>query len=311
MKIVLGFILIFLTHVHCFGQYSAEVGFQKLDSVLTAIKSFCPDYGSSKEIKKKMIRRDKKIIMFLNHFYRDDFTLEQIKEETVAKFRSMWYESNKKEIGNVTHYEQQLRSDGNLKVFVHIATFNDEIVFRQIHIETSTQLDCKKPYEPYVSWYDIPYLQHYCLPLLRFPITLFETFPAIIADTTTAKYLDKVDVHYKPLLFGDSARYFNQLTWNSITSYTLGLKESPLKFYVALSNTELLEKLLYSPNHIIAIYAYEALKNRIDNLSDETKIQMNLVLNSPVKIHWWSGDVGHYGKTYKELITPMAKQASN
>lgn len=299
----LSAILLIFCNANCFGQWSAAVASQKLDSVLSMIKSFCPEYGSSREIKKKKIKLDGKMIRFLNHFYNDELSIDEIKEETISKFGSVWYGSDEIEIGNLTLYEERIKSEGNLRVFVKIATFNGKIVSKQIHIETKTTLDCKNPYEPWLSMYDIPYLKQYCFPLINFPVSIFVYNREIVADTDMIKNVIGIDNHYLVLLTGDSAKFFNNLTWHSFTSYGLGEKDNPLRMYINLSRVDLLEKLLYSPNHIIAIYAYEALKDKMENLSNETKSQMNNILNSSIKVHWFSGDVGRYGKTYKELVS--------
>lgn len=274
------------------------------DSVLNSYKPLCGNIASSKGVSKKHINQDRKTVALFNELYHADLTVNEIREKIIKVCRRSrtWDFSQVADFGETVLYHGHVYPDGNINFEISVATYRGVVVSKRIEVKTKSMLDCRSPYMYGLHGYDILYLQRWFLPLIKAPVRPYENPVGMVIDTTFTARLNAVAPNYYPLLTGDSSRFYNSLTWHSMYAYVFHPRSSnPLESSFRVSQKEVLERFLFSPNHIAALYACEALSEYKETLSQESQAQMDKVLNSPVRISWFSGDYGGRGKTYKEL----------
>jgi hypothetical protein len=96
----------------------------------------------------------------------------------------------------------------------------------------------------------------------------------------------------------------NYLTWHDLKSYTI-LSSGPLVPFIKAKNTRLLEKLLYSPNYLMAIYAMEGLlfleATEGEILDNAIHNKMNELRDANIPIIYQSSDVVYHDILYRNL----------
>lgn len=128
---------------------------------------------------------------------------------------------------------------------------------------------------------------------------------SITADTTMYDILKNYPGNDYVLFSSDTANLLNSLNWQDISTYMNDYVVEEIVPVVKNKNITLLEQLLYSPDHILAIYAMEALtffelsEQQISD--DQTRKKMNQIRNSDVLINYQYSDVVRQGLIYKNL----------
>lgn len=275
-----------------------------IDTGKKYIQQFCSNFGSSKHNSKKRIKYDKYRIAFLNLFYNLDFTQKEIHDQMDKFYRHKWGFDTIK-LGAVTKYETRIYSEGNLEMFISFSTYEGKIVFKRIYFRTKTLTGCIQPYQYGISQYDFNYLESTIIPIADFPFSYCRNCSYISCDTVFLSKLksdSSSDYYFFP---SSNDKEINNLTWFRIDKYMMDYADNDISKFVKERNQELLIKLLYSPNHILSLYAMEGLTYLVETsqieIPTEIHNKMEQVKNSETKIIWQYSDVVKHGLTYKDL----------
>ena len=285
----------------------------EVDRAKAAIGKACRAYASSADIPEKKNKADKNVIAFLNDFYNHSLSVEEITKR-ITVFSGKKWQFTTTDLGNAVKYETQIRSDGNLRVSVSFTLFQHGIVFRKIYFETLTKTKCTDASPAYIDQADVNYLDVFCLPSIDFPISFRGQTGIVECDATSYEKLKNDELTAYKLPSADSL-YINSMVWYDDDKYNLEKVDPRLLMLTNFHNTYMLYKLLYSPNQIVAVYAFEALTYLqaagIAKHPDYIIQKMEEVQNSPVKIHLPDAGIAQAGTAYKDLrVSPekiMAK----
>ncbi len=275
---------------------------KQLDTIDIISKEYCKAYQSTFKYSKQAINYDKKIIKFLNFFYQKDVEIEEITRFLQNNFKNKWsIETNN--LGAATKNNLRIYQRGNLGFEIAFTCLEDKIIYKRIMLRTSSEINCIIPNDYWIETLDVKYLEKYCIPLMEFPITYRLFAVRVTTDTTYFNKLNTTNASKYYSFKIDSIKNINADTWFYNDIYNVNY--SNLKDTSALADTEMLYNFLYSPNHIIAIYAYEALvflKNvKQMNIPLNIEEKMNKIKNSDIKIVCQTNDVIRRGLTYKDL----------
>ncbi len=297
----ISFQFIFCTFLQAQNIYINN-NLEQIKIVDSISKRHCTDYISTFKFSRNVIKYDKKVIKFLNFFYNNDFTIIEISKILQSDFNKKW-SIDSINLGNATKYLIRLYQRGNLKSIISLATIENKIIYKNIKLSTASKINCIVPNDYWVENLDIIYLQEYFLPFLEFKTTYTPYSLRLVTDTTYYFRLSQTNISKNYSFLLDSIKNFHEMTWSENDTYYADY--AYFKGSSFLSIPELLYHFLFSPNHILAINAYEALvylknnKQFIIPLNIEEK--MNAIKNSDIKICWQSSDVVHRESTYKDL----------
>ncbi len=281
---------------------------KQLDSIDIVSKQQCIGYKSNFKFSKRVVNYDKKRIKFLNRFYQKDLKPEGIISLLKSSFKRWHIDTIN--LGAATKYVLNIYDVdfGNLWLKVSFTSLENEIIYKRFELSTPSKLYCKDSRELFlIETLDVKYLEKYCIPNIEFPIKYRLFSLRVTADTTYFEKLNKTNASKYYLFKIDSIKNLSAITWFDNDTYMADY--AYFKDSSELADVEMLYHFLYSPNHIIAIYAYEALiylKNiKQVNISSTIEDKMNKIKNSEIKIRWQTSDVGHSAISYKNLkITP-------
>lgn len=298
-------ILLILSLTRSFGQTPYSSHNQTIvDSAKRYILKYCSSYGSSTPISKKKAKYDKYQIALLNSFYNKELKSKEIQEE-IKKIQTRKPSFDTIKLGAVTKYETRIYSEGNLEIFISFSTYKENIVFKRIFFNTRTSTDCILPFQNGISQHDFKYLENNVIPLANFPFSDCRNCSYISCDTVFfSKLKDFLSAEHRFFLTQEE-EYLNNLTWFKVDTYMLDFAHNDLIEIVEADNQELLLKLLYSPNHILSLYAMEGLiylnETRKIQLPIDVQQKMEQVKNSDIRINIQYSDVIRRGFTYKDL----------
>lgn len=308
-SIIISILLQLILSPLLFGQNNyIDHNLKQLDSIDIISRQQCAGYKSTFKFSKKKVINDKKRIKFLNTFYQKDLKLEDIIALLRSNFKK-WY-IDTINLGAATKYKLEIYDAdyGNLTLQISFASLENEIIFKRFQLGTQSKLYCKDPRELFlIETLDAKYLEKFCIPFIEFPIKYKVYSLRITADTTYYNKLNKTNISKFYSFQIDSLKNINEETWfdNDVYHYDY----SYFKDTSAQVDTEMLFHFLYSPNHIIGIYAYESLiflkHAKQMTLPSNIEEKMNEIKNSDTKIAWQTTDVVHHGVSYKDLkISP-------
>jgi hypothetical protein len=307
--IVIGILLQLIFSPFLYGQNKyINYNLKQIDSVDIVSRLECKGYKSTFKFSKKVVNYDKKRIKFLNTFYQKDLKPEDIISLLKSNFKRWHIDTIN--LGAATKYVLNIYDVdfGNLGLSISFASLENEIIYKRFVIMTPSKLYCKDPRELFLTeTLDVKYLEKYCIPLIEFPIKYRVYSLRVTADTTYFDKLNKTNTSKYYSFTIDSIKNINEETWFYTDRYYYDY--GYFKDTSALADIEMLFHFLYSPNHIIAIYAYETLiflkHAKQMNLPSTVEEKMNKIKNSDIKIVWQTSDVIHRGVSYKDLkISP-------
>ncbi|HTL06841.1 MAG TPA: hypothetical protein VL307_01245 [Chitinophagaceae bacterium] len=274
-----------------------------LDRAKTNLRSHCQAFESSKPPGGGQLKADKKLISFLNQFYHSTAPAADI-IKTMGGFTDRKHPITTMPLGGCTKYEALLSSDGILQAAIAFTEFNNEVVFKRIYFTTRHCMQCISPAQPLIDSLDINYLDVYCLPLIDFPLTLETGVHRFSTDATVYAQV-KLDYPDGYKLIPADSTDLNHVVWYGNDTYSTEAAD-PIFINIASNhNTYLLYRLLYSPNHVAAVSALEAITcleaKGIAKLPAYVIAKMDALRNAPVPLQYSSLGVRKRANNYNEL----------
>ena len=275
-----------------------------LKHVASDLPASCLTSKSAKVISNSKKKYDRKQIDIINYFFN---TVTNVKEID-SYYQNLFHKKPSltiDTIGDIIKYNYRIPVRGNLDVIFSMTEFQKSIVFKSSKIITLSKTICGAGSAFWTM--DIKYIESFVLDKMKVPIYKFSLGDYMIIDTIYKSGLNITE----PLIRINEKQFhlLNRIIWNECDVYYLDGIITPFYELTQENNVDLLTNLLYSPNHVVAINAYECLfylqETKQLSLPSETKRKMAEIVNSEFRITYQYSDVVRQGLTYKSLgITP-------
>jgi len=274
-----------------------------LDRAKTNLRKDCQAFESSRPPGGGELKADKKLISFLNQFYHGNLPAAEI-IKTMSAFTDRKHPVTSTQLGGCTKYEALLSSGGIIQAGIAFTEFSNEVVFKRIYFTTTHHMQCISPAQPVIDSLDINYLDVYCLPLIDFPISMDQNVHQFATDATVYAQV-KLDYPEGYKLIPTDSTDLNQVVWYRNDTYNMDAADPALVTIASNHNTYLLFRLLYSPNHVTAIDALEAITcleaKGIAKLPAYVIAKMDALKNAPVPLQYNSMGLRKRAASYSEL----------
>ncbi|OQP55971.1 hypothetical protein A4H97_20505 [Niastella yeongjuensis] len=268
---------------------------KRVDSVIKVIKAFC-DSIKPVEVSEKNIKFDQKNIRYLNKLF-----------NTVTSDKAFAQDAKKNDLilssslnaGLIGFREYKCYPpNGYLSITITLSVIGDSIFYKKVSIDNPMRRECAKDNQP-IPFFDFMYLKDKVLPAIDFPLKGCTDCDSLIVDTVYQPIFNDLANKYpaykfvpiasnevtKSLLFQHA--YLQSSTYNNKVAPEIFIQLIKLNEYDAIKN------LLYSPNQLMAVDAYETLvylKNKSNlaiTASDDAK--MKEIVNSETAIPVFCG----------------------
>jgi hypothetical protein len=276
------------------SQFYAD-NVKQVDGTIQVIKAFCNSIKPV-EVSKKNIRFDQKYMLYVNKLFNtvtsDKAFAQDAKKNDLIQTSSL-------NAGLIGFREYKFYPPkGYLAISILLSVIEDSIFYKKIIVESPIKRECAGGNQP-IPFFDFLYLRNYILSLIDFPLKSCTSCDNLIVDTLYQPVLHDMANKYPAYKFVPAASsdlvktLIFQHTY--LQSGTYNNKVAPDGFVqlIKLKEYDIIKSLLYSPNQLVAINAYETLvylkgKGELDtNPQDDAK--MKEILNSSISIPVFCG----------------------
>jgi hypothetical protein len=307
LPIIYGHALFSQTTLGSNSRYYAD-NVKKVDAVISLIKAFC-DSIKPVMVDGKNIRHDQKYIQYVNNLFNSVTSDKAFAQD--AKKNDL-IETSSLNAGLIGFREYKFYPPtGYLAITIAYTVIDDNIFYKKVIIESPLKRKCAAD-DRVVPFFDFMYLKKEVLPLIDFPLKSCTNCDSVIVDTLYQPVFDAMAKKYpayqfvpnattdvgKAILFKNA--YLQTDTYNNKVAPDIFIQLINLKEYDAIKG------LLYSPNQLLAVNAYEAmvyLKSKAELQIDvPTDAKMKEIINSNTQIPVFCGrDCKPTNYTYKVL----------
>jgi hypothetical protein len=234
---------------------------KRIDSFNLFLKTYC-DSVLPVSVGDMSIKKDKEHIRYVSKLYNESMSNKDFVQE--AK-RMELVPSQSMRAGLVSLNEYKFSSaKGYISITVRFTVIDDRIVYKKFEIFNPEKRKCAAGNAP-ITFFDYAYLEKEMVNDIDFPIDGCANCDTLIVDTLYESLFNEVAQKYpaykfipdvaneslKELLF--TATYLQKSYYHNKVVPDLFIQLVKLKEYSTITN------LLYSPNHLVAVNAYEAL----------------------------------------------------
>jgi hypothetical protein len=242
------------------SRYYAE-NVKNVAAVVSLINAFC-DSIKPVVVEEKNIRHDQKYILYVNDLF-NSVTSDKAFARDAKKNNLI--ETSSLNAGLIGFREYKFYPPkGYLAISIMLSVIDDNIFYKKVSIESPYKRKCATD-DRVIPFFDFMYLQKEILPLIDFPIKSCTNCDSLSVDTLYQPVLNNMAKKYpaykfsptgttdpvKQLIFRNA--YLQISTYNNKVVPDMMIQLITLKEYDAIKN------LLYSPNQVMAINAYETL----------------------------------------------------
>ena len=200
--------------------------------------------------------------------------------------------------GLITFYEHKIDEQaGYLATDIWLTVIDDKIIYKKFVIRNTAKRKCAATNDP-IPFFDYVYFKG-MVNDIDFPVEGCANCDSLIVDTLYKSLFDEMVQKYpankfipdvtneqlRDLLF--TATYLQESYYHNKVVPALFVQLVKLKEY------ETITSLLYSPNHLMAVNAYEALaylrSTRALEINSQTEIKMKSIADSKVEIPVFCG----------------------
>jgi hypothetical protein len=234
---------------------------KRIDSFNLFLKTYC-DSLLPVSIGDKSVKKDKEHIQYVSKLYN---TTMNNKDFVQYAKRNEIVPSQNMRAGLVSLNEYKFSSaKGYLSITVRFTVIDDRIIYKKFEMFNPEKRKCAAGNAP-ITFFDYVYLKKEMLNDIDFPIDGCANCDTLIVDTLYQSLFDEVvqkhpDYKFIPDIANSSlkdmlfaATYLQKSYYHNKAAPDLFIQLIKLKEYSTISN------LLYSPNHLVAVNAYEAL----------------------------------------------------
>jgi len=276
------------------SRYYAD-NVKKVDDVIKLIKAFC-DSIKPVQVNERNIKFDQKCILYLNKLFNTVTSDKAFAEE--AKKNDL-VQSSSLNAGLMGFREYKFYpSDGYLAISIMLSVIDDNIFYKNVSIQSPFKRKCAADDRP-IPFFDFIYLQKEIVPLIDFPIKSCTNCDSLKVDTLYQSVFNELAKKYPAYKFAPigTTEPVKQLIFNNaylqISTYNNKVVPDVMVQLVKLEEYDAIKNLLYSPNQLMAINAYEALvylRSKVQLPIDApTDAKMKEILNSSTQIPVFCG----------------------
>jgi hypothetical protein len=240
--------------------YTSNV--KRIDSFNLFLKTYC-DSVLPVVVGDMSVKKDKEHIRYVGKLY----NAAMLNKEFVQEAKRMeLVPSQSMRAGLVTLNEYKFSSaKGYLTVTVRFTVIDDRIIYKKFEIINPEKRKCAAAGNAPITFFDYAYLKKEMINDIDFPINGCANCDTLVVDTLYESLFNEVAQKYpaykfipdvpneplKELIF--AATYLQKSYYHNKVVPDLFIQLVKLKEYNTIIN------LLYSPNHLVAVNAYEAL----------------------------------------------------
>ncbi len=268
---------------------------KRIDSFNLFLKTYC-DSVKPITITNKSVKQDKENLRYISRLFNSGMSYQQFLRDAD---KNDLVQSHAMQAGLVKLYEFEIDENaGYLSIDIWLTVIDDRIIYKKFVINNTAKRKCAAGNDP-IPFFDYVYVKKELVNEIDFPIygcancdsLVVDTLSQLLFDEMAQKYPafkfipDVADPQLKDQLF--TATYFQPGSYHN--------KEVPALFVqlVKLKEYETIQSLLYSPNHLMAVNAYEALvylrSTRALEINSQVNEQMNSIAISKVDIPVFCG----------------------
>lgn len=254
---------------------------KRIDSFNHFLKTYC-DSVIPATVRDKSVKKDKENIRYVSKLYNATMLNKDFVQD--AKKHELDQNSSRR-AGLVSVNEYNFHSAaGYLSITIWLTVIDDRIIYKKFDMINSAKRKCAANNTP-ITFFDYEYLKKEIVNDIDFPIygcancdsLVVDTFYQSLYNEMVQKYPaykfmpDVANEQLKNLLF--AATYLQAGYYHNKVVPEIFIQLVKLKEY------EIITSLLYSPNHLMAVNAYEALVY----LRSTSALEINLQLEEKMK----------------------------
>jgi len=268
---------------------------KRIDSFNLFLKTYC-DSVVPATVNDKSVKKDKENIRYVSKLYNANMSYKDFVQD--AK-RNEIVQNSSRRAGLVSLNEYKFHSAlGYLSITIWLTVIDDQIIYKKFEIDNSAKRKCAADNAP-ISFFDYVYLKKEILNDIDFPIYGCANCDSLVVDTLYHSLYDEMAQKYpaykfipevaneqlQHLLF--AATYLQASFYHNKVAPELFIQLVKLKEYGILTS------LLYSPNHLMAVNAYEALvylrRSSALQINAQQEEKMKGIAGSPIEIPVFCG----------------------
>jgi len=273
--------------------YTANV--KTIDSFTKFARTWC-DSLQPFTITEEYKKRDKRNIHYLSELY-----------NSISSFKAFaqWAKNNKLEetyyleAGLTRFHKYEFPENGYINMSILLTVIDDNILFKQFTMDTPNERKCVTGLK--IPFFDYGYVQKELLKDIGFPIKGCANCDSLIIDTFYRPAFKEVALKYPDYKFvpdADFAGIRSLIFLNSFCQmHTYDKTVAPAMFVelIQLEKYDELRNMLYSPNQLMAVNAYEALtwlksRDTTFSLTAAQQAQMKAIASSDTNIPVYCGN---------------------
>jgi hypothetical protein len=268
---------------------------KQVDDVIKVIKAFC-DSIKPVEVSERNIKFDKKNILYVNKLFNSVTSDKAFAQETK---KNDLIQTSSLNAGLIGYREYKFYPpNGYLDMSIVLTVIDDNILYKKVCILSPLKRKCATD-DRQIPFFDFMYLQKELVPLIDFPIKSCTNCDSLKVDTFYRSVFTEMAKKYPAYKFSPigTTEPVKQLIFNNVylqvSTYNNKVVPDLMVQLIKLEEYDAIKNLLYAPNHLMAINAYEALvylRSKIQLPIDaHTDAKMKEILNSSTQIPVYCG----------------------
>jgi hypothetical protein len=268
---------------------------KRLDSFTLFLKTYC-DSVKPVTLTNKSVKQDKENLFYISKLYNASMSYKEFLRDAD---KNDLVQSQNMQAGIIGFKEFKIDENaGYLATDIWLTVIDDKIIYKRFVIKNTAKRKCASANNATIPFFDFVYFKK-LVNVIDFPVYSCANCDSLVVDTLyqslfneagqkNAAYKFMPDVNnqrLKDLLF--TATYLQAGSYHNKEADGLFIQLLKLKEYSTIAS------LLYSPNHLMAVNAYEALvyarSTRATEISPQLEEKMKSIAGSPAEIPVFCG----------------------
>jgi hypothetical protein len=268
---------------------------KRLDSFNLFLKTYC-DSVKPITITNKSVKQDKENLRYISKVYNASMPYKEFIKDAD---KNDLVQSQNMHAGIIGLMEFKIDENaGYMATDIWLTVIDDKIIYKKLVIKNTAKRKCAATENSNIPFFDFAYLKS-LVNEIDFPVYGCANCDSLVVDTLYQSLFNEVEQKYPAYKFipnTDNRQLKEQLftaTYFQIGSYHN--KEADRLFIQLLTLKEygVISDLLYSPNHLMAVNAYEALaylrSTRALEINAQLEEKMKSIASSPAEIPVFCG----------------------
>lgn len=275
------------------GRFFAK-NVKRIDSFILFLKTYC-DSVKPVTITNKAVKQDKENLRYVSKLFNRDMSYKEFLSDAD---KNDLVQSQNMQAGIIGLKEFKIDENaGYIATDIWLTVIDDKIIYKKFVIKNTAKRKCAVE-NTTIPFFDFVYLKG-LVNDIDFPVYGCANCDSLVVDTLYQSLFNEAEKKYpvykfipnvtnqrlKELLF--TATYLQAGSYHNKEADGLFIQLLKLKEYATITS------LLYSPNHLMAVNAYEALaylrSTRAFDINSQLEEKMQSIASSPVEIPVFCG----------------------